>query len=241
VWLAVAMLACVGTRSDAPASGSAPAASSPAPVGGKWVVVQPDQLSVTSGAVVAVNSGVVVPISSGAVATEEPGRFSIRSPTFRAELGRTPRAAVEMSFVYHGPASELAPLASGEPRRQIGLKLRARDSCNVVYAMWHIAPSSGIVVSVKSNPGQSRHAECGEKGYRFLSPTSAQTAPRIEPGQPHVLSAEIRGRTLRVETDGQTSWEGELPATAFEFDGPVGLRSDNGEFSVVLRAQELLQ
>jgi hypothetical protein len=56
-----------------------------------------------------------------------------------------------------------------------------------------------------------------------------------------VLGAEIRGRTLRVVTDGETSWEGELPATAFEFDGPIGLRSDNGEFSVVLRAEELHQ
>jgi hypothetical protein len=224
-WLGAAVLSCVGAQPDAPASGVATAGGSPTRAAGELVRIDARELSVTSGEIVA----------------EEPGRFSIRSPTFRAELGRAPRSAVEVSFVYRGPTQELAALASGEPRRQIGLKLRARDTCNVVYAMWHIAPSPGVVVSVKSNPGQSRHAECGDRGYRFLEPATMRAAPPIEPGQPHVLGAEIRGRTLLVKTDGVTSWEGELPAVAFEFDGPIGVRSDNGEFSVALRAEELVQ
>jgi hypothetical protein len=143
--------------------------------------------------------------------------------------------------VYQGPTHGDAPLASGELRRQIGLKLRARDGCNVVYVMWHIEPSPGIVVSVKSNPGQSRHAECGDRGYSFLEPTSSKPVAPIAPGQSHVLATEIRGRVLLVKTDGQQSWQGELPPAALEFDGPVGVRSDNGEFSVELRAEELVQ
>jgi hypothetical protein len=223
-WLAAGGLGCVGAQPDAPAAGVAPAAESRT-TRAELVAFEPRDLSVTS----------------GELSEEQPGRFAIRSPTFRAELGRTPRSRVALSFVYRGPTEDVAPLASGELRRQIGLKLRARDSCNVVYAMWHIAPSANIVVSVKSNPGQSRHAECGDRGYDFLQPLSKKPAPRIEPGESHVLEAELRGRTLLVKTDGETSWEGELPAAAFEFDGPVGLRSDNGEFSVALRAEERVQ
>jgi hypothetical protein len=219
-----AAVSCVGAQPDAPASGLASGAGGTTPPARELVPVEARELSVTSGEIIA----------------EEPSRFSIRSPTFRAELGSAPRSAAEVSFVYRGPTEELARLASGEPRRQIGLKLRAHDTCNVVYAMWHIEPSPGIVVSVKSNPGQSRHAECGDRGYSFLQPTIEKEPPRIEPGQSHVLRASIRGRTLRVTTDGAISWEGELPASAFEFDGPVGVRSDNGEFSVALRAEELV-
>jgi hypothetical protein len=220
-WLAAGGLGCVSAQSDASAASLTPAGHDAA----QLVAVEPRELSVTS----------------GELSAQEQGRFLIRSPTFRAELGHAPRSRVELSFVYRGPTEDLAPLASGEQRRQIGLKLRARDSCNVVYAMWHIAPSSKIVVSVKSNPGQSRHAECGDHGYQFPEPVSKKVAPRIEPGKLHVLRAEMQGRTLLVKTDGETSWEGELPAAAFDFDGPIGLRSDNGEFSVALRAEELMQ
>jgi hypothetical protein len=252
-WFAAVAPGCVGGRPDAPASGAARAGDSSvrvagAAAGARELVGETRSYSEEPRRVSPNVEDVLVPVearelsvTSGEIIAEGPRRFSIRSPTFRAELGHAPRSAAEVSFVYRGPTQELARLASGEPRRQIGLKLRARDTCNVVYAMWHIAPSAGIVVSVKTNPGQSRHAECGDRGYSFLEPASAKPAPRIEPGEPHVLAAEIRGRTLLVKTDGQTSWEGELPAAAFEFDGPVGVRSDNGEFSVALRAEELVQ
>ena len=220
----VALGGCVGVRPDAPApngtasgSGSSPARS--------LVAFQASDLRVTS----------------GAIESEGAGRFSNRSPTLRAWLGSTPRSAAELEFVYRGPTGEDAPLASGELRRQIGLELRARDSCNVVYVMWHIEPAPGIVVSVKSNPGQSRHAECRDRGYSFLQPITSDPAPPVAPGRPHVLGAAIRGRRLHVSTDGQESWVGELPVAAFEFDGPVGVRSDNANFSAALRAEELVR
>ena len=55
------------------------------------------------------------------------------------------------------------------------------------------------------------------------------------------LAAAIRGRRLHVSTDGQESWVGELPVAAFQFDGPVGVRSDNADFSAALRAEELVR
>lgn len=179
--------------------------------------------------------------TSGQIVAQDGVRFSIASPTLRAELGREPRSAAELSFVYQGPTEGEAPLASGELRRQIGLKLRAQDTCNVLYVMWHIEPSPGIVVSVKSNPGQSRHAECGDRGYAVLAPSTSLPVPRVEAGRSHVLGAAIRGRELHVTVDGSPSWVGELPQAAFSFDGPVGLRSDNGAFSAELRAERVAQ
>lgn len=210
--------ACVGVHRDGSSSSSG--AGSPRP-GRDLVAVKASELRATSGELVPVG----------------PARLSIQSPTFRVEYGRTPRSAAEVEFVYEGPTAAEAPLASGELRRQIGLKLRARDSCNVVYVMWHIEPASDIVVSLKSNPGQSRHAECRDGGYSFLQPVSFEPPPPIGPGQSHVLGAEIRGRELRVTADGKLAWIGELPVEAFRFDGPIGLRADNGAFSVELRAE----
>jgi len=163
------------------------------------------------------------------------GAFALRSAGTRAVIGDQPRAEIELTFTYRGPTRDVAPLASGELRRQIGLKLRARDTCNVVYVMWHIAPTSGIHVSVKSNPSMSEHAGCRDHGYLNLRPRGEHTVAAIARGERHVLLARIEGTQLRVKADGAIAWEGELPPDAFAFDGPAGIRSDNGEFDVQLR------
>jgi hypothetical protein len=59
----------------------------------------------------------------------------------------------EIHFKYLGPSQDSRPLASGILRRQIGLKLRAQDSCNLIYAMWRIEPDTGVTVSLKRNAG----------------------------------------------------------------------------------------
>ncbi len=128
----------------------------------------------------------------------------------------------ELAFDYPGPSHVEVPLADGELRRQIGIKLRAQDTCNVIYVMWHVAPTPGIFVQVKSNPGQSTHAECGDHGYVTVSSTSGTQPPPIRVGEQHTLRADLAGNVLTVLADGALAWQGQLPAAASTFDGPVG-------------------
>ncbi|MBX3187072.1 MAG: hypothetical protein KF819_08660 [Labilithrix sp.] len=143
--------------------------------------------------------------------------------------------SVELAFRYRGPSAEARALGGGELRRQIGLKLRARDSCNLVYVMWHLGDRPGVFVSVKHNAGASTHAECGPNGYLAVEPRASAPAPEVTPGDSHVLRADLDGLRLRVSADGEVVWTGELPAEALEADGPAGVRSDNGAFDFELR------
>ncbi|MFY0567030.1 hypothetical protein ACN28E_24770 [Archangium lansingense] len=176
------------------------------------------------------------------------GRLRIEDPKVRAVVssseGAKTRALVspvqeetrvaELRFTYLGATREQKPLQSGELRRQVGLKLRAKDGCNVVYVMWRLEPKAGLVVSMKYNPGMSRSDDCGNGGYRTVKPRSKGVVPKLEPGGSHTLRAEFQGAELKVQVDGRSVWEGELPAEALTFDGPVGLRTDNGRFDVEL-------
>ncbi|HKO90418.1 MAG TPA: hypothetical protein VJU61_04665 [Polyangiaceae bacterium] len=212
------------------------AAAQPAP---SPVPVQPAPVQlapVTPGELV-VTSGSIRPAPGLEPSGAGPPAFAIREPTLRAWLGRTPRSAVEMEFVYRGVTARAAPLASGQLRRQIGVELRAQDSCNVVYVMWHVEPARGIVVSLKNNPGQSRHAECGDRGYTVLAPEQAHPVPPVRVGERHRLAATVSERELVVSVDNVRTWVGRLPPAAFAFDGPVGIRSDNGQFDVRLWAR----
>ena len=136
-------------------------------------------------------------------------------------------SAAELRFTYLGPTREAAPLRSGELREQLGLKLRAADGCNVLYAMWRLAPRAGVVVSVKRNPGQNRSRDCTNHGYRNVKPLHERPVPSLGPGSAHVLAAMVRGDRLEVRVDGAVVWEGTLPDDALELRGPPGLRTDN--------------
>jgi hypothetical protein len=184
-----------------------------------------------------VTSGSIQSAPGALPGAEGPPFFSIREPMLRAWVGRAPRSAVEMEFVYRGATTRAAPLASGQLRRQIGVELRAQDSCNVVYVMWHVEPERGIVVSVKNNPGQSRHRECGDRGYTVLTPEQTRPVPSVRRGERHRLAAVISDRELVVSVDNVRTWVGRLPPAALGFDGPAGLRSDNGQFDVRLWAR----
>jgi hypothetical protein len=162
------------------------------------------------------------------------GRFRVASGAMRATAGTSGDAA-EVAFTYAGPSATTTPLASGELRRQIGLKLRAKDTCNAVYVMWHLEPSPGIFVSVKRNPRWSTHVGCGDRGYRRVAPTFRASLPAILPGEPHTLRAELHGDMMDVLADGKLTWRAPLPLSALDFDGPAGIRSDNGTFDFELR------
>jgi len=169
-------------------------------------------------------------VTEGRVTESSPGNFVIEDPRVRAVLGFTTPQTAELSFRYLGPTAVLVPLESGTVRTQIGLKLRAEDGCNLVYAIWRIAPVSQLVVSIKNNPGEHTFAKCQNRGYHNVTPEKsiAIAAPKI--GSAHSIRGELIGTQLTVNIDGQLAWEGELDASAFTFNGPVGFRSDNGQF-----------
>ncbi len=167
----------------------------------------------------------------------EPGeRLRVEAAKFRAVVPGAEGSAAELRFTYLGRTREAAALRSGEMREQLGLKLRAADGCNVLYAMWRFAPKAGVVVSLKRNPGQHRSVECTNHGYQNLKPSRAAAVPAPAPGTSHVLAAAVRGDRLQVQVDGATAWEGPLPAEALELRGPPGLRSDNARFEFELAA-----
>jgi hypothetical protein len=142
-----------------------------------------------------------------------------------------------VKFKYLGPTTETKKLASGHVRLQFGLKLRAADSCNLVYAMWRIKPASeaGLVVSVKRNEGMTTGKQCSNGGYHTIQPKSALKVAAFHQGESHAMRAEMTVRTtqqtkvahLQVWIDHKRVWDGDLPPMATDFDGPVGIRSDN--------------
>ncbi|MEY4550621.1 MAG: hypothetical protein RL685_6816 [Pseudomonadota bacterium] len=174
-------------------------------------------------------------------ANEASNHFWVRSPALRAWVGHRPRSSVELELVYLGPTRSQAPLASGQLRRQIGLELRAQDGCNLLYVMWRIEPVQALMVSLKSNPGQRQHRECRDRGYVNLEPEHSLPLAPLRAGERHVLRASASASELEVWVDGRSHWRGRLPALVASIDGPVGVRSDNGEFELQLRSAEPVQ
>ena len=140
-------------------------------------------------------------VTNGEIRTGPDGRLQIDSPSSRAVLRFRSQPAVEIRFTYLGSSAKSKPLASGELRRQFGIKLRAENTCNLVYAMWHIEPDSRLAVSIKRNPGMSTQEQCHAGGYINLQ-QSVDAPPKIVAGQTHTLRAELRGVSLFVSADG---------------------------------------
>ena len=160
----------------------------------------------------------------------------VTEPTTRAVALDSGGDAASLSFTYHGETAVSRELASGEAFRQLGLKLRAKDGCNLVYVMWRVDPKPGIWVSVKHNPGKRNHKECGTDGYTRIKPVrrpALARVPELTAGASHTLRAEISGDDLLAWIDDQLVWRGSLPAAARELSGPAGLRSDNVSFDLV--------
>ena len=170
-------------------------------------------------------------VTRGEVAVVD-GVGRIAAPVFRAVAPGTAGDQAALDFTYDGPTDTAVPLASGQLRRQLGLKLRAADCCNLIYVMWRIEPRAELVVSVKRNPGAHDHRGCGAGGYTDLTAIPAPLAP----GAHHALAARIDGETLSVEVDGEPRWRGPLPATVRDLRGPAGLRSDNVRWQARLTA-----
>jgi hypothetical protein len=208
-----------GASANEPAASAA--AGSPAAPGGK-----PVQAKRPAGPLRATYAGEMC-VTSGEVGKTGQGRMRIDGPKMRAVAPAFSGDVGELRFFYRGKTEEVAPLASGQIRQQVGLKLRAKDGCNLVYVMWRIDPKPGIEVQVKSNPGKRVHKECGTRGYLKRTARRSTPVPPLVPGSEHRLRAEIKGQELVVSADGEVVWEGDLGTEARDLTGPVGIRSDN--------------
>lgn len=215
---ALALAACASGRADPPAP-VARAAPDPARFA-------PSALCATRGALAQAGD------RDGAALA----RASVDAPVFRAIAPDADGDAAELAFTVRGPTAETVALASGELRRQLGLKLRAADGCNLVYVMWRSEPEPGLVVSVKENPGAHTHAACGVRGYRTVAPTASRPVPALDAGAAHTLRAAIDGDRLTAWVDGREVWRGTLDESVRALRGPAGVRSDNLAWDGELRA-----
>jgi|SRR5579859_7692308 len=180
-------------------------------------------------------------VTEGSIEETPDHRLSVNVPKMRAYVNAYTQPVAQVQFTYLGSTPNEAPLASGEMRRQFGLKLRAEDACNLVYAMWRIEPESKLVVSVKSNPGQHTSAQCGNRGYQNMKPLHSSPLPALRPGETHTLRAEMSGAEVKVFADGSLVWDGSVGANALGFDGPVGIRSDNARLEINLETGQPTQ
>lgn len=161
---------------------------------------------------------------------------SVDSPAMRAVApGRSGQSA-ELRFVYLGPTEQTSKLASGGVREQVGLKLRARDGCNLVYVMWRLGKKPLLSVSVKRNLFYTNSAGCGAQGYRELLESRRAALPEVRPGEQHVLAATMSWDELTVRVDGVEVWRGRVGLDALLFNGPPGMRTDNARIEAELFA-----
>jgi hypothetical protein len=176
-------------------------------------------------------------VTEGEIGSDTANHLTVETTKMRAYANTWTSDEIYARFTYLGGTAEESALGSGIVRRQFGLKLRAQNACNLVYAMWRIQPESKIVVSLKKNPGQSTSSECGNRGYENIKPRRTAPVPALKPGETYTLGAELHGEELRVLVDGNPVWEGDLGAELVDLtNGPVGIRSDNVHLAFDLTA-----
>lgn len=158
---------------------------------------------------------------------------TIDKAAMRAVAKGTDGEAAAMTFTFNGETADQKKLASGEVRRQIGLKLRAENGCNLLYVMWRLEPKPMIVAQMKRNPGAKDHKACGTAGYKWLKAAEQTTPPTLKPGDKHTLRAEIENEELKVYIGETLYWRGMLPDTVRDLRGPAGMRSDNVAYDLL--------
>lgn len=193
-----------------------------------WKPIGLNSLNVTQGKITAV-------APNATLATTDPAVRAVH-------LGGV-HSSARVWFRYLGKSTSDKPLDSGEYRRQIGLKLRHKNQCNLVYVMWHIEPVSQIQVLIKRNPGQTTYNQCRSNGYKPVANIPVAAAG----SGPHWLAARTRRTAtgdlaLSVYADGVQHYgakPGEILSAADtrDIEGPIGVRSDNGHFVFQLSSQ----
>ena len=176
----------------------------------------------------------LVPITDTLCVTKGAAKVgtTVNEPTMRAVAPGTSGDGAQLDFSYRGDTLTSRELASGSARRQVGIKLRAQNGCNLVYVMWRLDPKPMLEVSVKSNPGKVTHQDCGADGYLKVKATKSWPVPVLADGDRHVLRAAIAGDDLTAWIDDKVAWRGKLPVEARVLAGPSGIRSDNLRFDL---------
>jgi hypothetical protein len=183
-----------------------------------------------------VTSGEVRELASGLLATKSAEMRAV-SNTDKSPYLQSAR----LWFRYRGESESTKQLGSGLVFRQIGLKLRAQDPCNLVYVMWRQYPSNGISIKIKRNPGQHTSDECGNNGYQDVAfiPLFEDRQKDVRDHRTHVLEAKIVQENnpngtfyrLSVFQDDAPVWSDYLDSNIIsEINGPSGVRSDNGDY-----------
>jgi hypothetical protein len=123
---------------------------------------------------------------------------------------------------------------SGELRKQIGIKLYARNSCNVLYIMWRMGDSPSLVISYKYNPQDQEHRECGNHGYTTLQhlpiPLSALKNKERSKYDYSQITVFMKQQTLHVYLNGLFFTQVNIPSFVILPQSPEGVRIDNGHF-----------
>jgi hypothetical protein len=191
-------------------------------------------------------------VTQGSISETRSGFLTISSKKVRAVERSGKAQSAKLRFRYRGPTKETAALSSGPTVYQIGLKLRAKNQCNLLYVMWELGREKGqtrdhrerIKVSVKRNPGKEYHHSiplvregCGSDGYEPIHPTQEGALPSANDGNTHTLQADLlpagsKGFDLVVYADDQAVWRGTIAYSLLrDIDGPAGFRTDNGSFT----------
>jgi hypothetical protein len=177
-------------------------------------------------------------VTEGAIGSLPGNKLTVDVPKMRAFVDDSTEQAIQTHFTYLGPTAKQSQLGSGATRVQFGLKLHAKDACNLVYAMWRIEPESELVISLKRNPGQHTSSQCANHGYQNIKPDRSKLVPPLRPGDSHRLRAQINGLELTVFVDDSVVWEGSLPRVVLGFQGAVGIRSDNARLELQISVRE---
>ena len=175
-------------------------------------------------------------VSLGSISQTKSGYLTVVGPKERAVRTSGEHSNAVLQFRYRGPSETISLLDSGSLVRQIGLKMRAMNTCNLLYVMWRIKPTEEIYIAIKRNPGKSKYKECLSRGYLQLGRVPLKPLGITAATQKaHRLGASVTetdGRyTCAVTIDGRRVWSGKIDAKHIsDIKGPAGIRSDNGSF-----------
>jgi hypothetical protein len=174
-----------------------------------------------------------IDITSGEIKEKPPWWLSVEEPSIRATLLSSKSSVACLQFQYIGVTTKQIKSKDGTEFHQIGLKLLAKDSCNLVYIMWRIHPKEELVVQVKRNLGQSKNSECKNNGYTTIvrHPFSAFGLGETHELMANILQENNGGIEIKVWVDWQEILLVPISKALIEgINGPPGIRTDNGQY-----------